>query len=249
MDLGLKDKVVVITGSSRGIGYAIARAFASEGSKVVITSTKKEVAESIAKSLSDEFSIDALGLKQNVSSSESSKSVVDSVIEKYSCIDVLVNNAGITNDMLVIQMTDNDWSSVIDTNLSGAFYTTRECIKYMLKRRSGKVINISSIVGKNGNAAQVNYAASKAGLIGMTKAMAKEFAGRSINVNAIAPGFIETDMTNALPENVVNKIKEATPLKRFGNGKNVADATLFLASHLSDYITGEVIAVDGGMSM
>lgn len=249
MDLDLKDKVVIITGASRGIGYAVARAFASEGSKVVLTSTKKETAENIAKSLSDEFGVDTLGLEQNVSSSESSKSVVDSVIEKYSCIDVLVNNAGITKDMLVIQMTDNDWSSVIDTNLSGAFYTTRECIKHMLKRRRGKVINISSVVGKNGNAAQVNYAASKAGLIGMTKAMAKEFAGRGINVNAIAPGFIETDMTDVLPENVVSKIKEATPLKRFGNGKNVADATLFLASHLSDYITGEVIAVDGGMSM
>ncbi len=249
MDLALKDKVVLITGGSRGIGYAVARAFASEGSKVIITSTKKEVAESVAKSLSDEFSIDALGLEQNVASSESSKNVVDSVIEKYSCIDVLVNNAGITNDMLVMQMTDNDWSSVIDTNLSGSFYIIRECTKYMLKRRSGKIINMSSVVGKNGNAAQVNYAASKAGVIGMTKAMAKEFAGRNINVNAIAPGFIETDMTGVLPENVRTKIKEATPLKRFGDGKNVADATLFLASHLSDYITGEVIAVDGGMSI
>ena len=249
MDLGLKDKVVLITGGSRGIGYAVARAFASEGSKVIITSTKKEVAESVAKSLSDEFGIDALGLEQNVASSESSKNVVDSVIEKYSCIDVLVNNAGITKDMLVMQMTDNDWSSVIDTNLSGSFYTIRECTKYMLKRRSGKIINMSSVVGKNGNAAQVNYAASKAGVIGMTKAMAKEFAGRNINVNAIAPGFIETDMTGVLPENVRTKIKEATPLKRFGDGKNVADATLFLASHLSDYITGEVIAVDGGMSI
>lgn len=249
MDLRLKDKVVLITGGTRGIGYAIARAFASEGSKVIVTSTKEETAENIAKSLSDEFNIESLGIVQNVASSESCKKVIEKVIEKYSCIDVLINNAGITNDMLVIQMTDDNWSSVIDTNLSGTFYTTRECVKYMLKSRKGRIINISSVVGKNGNAAQVNYAASKSGIIGMTKAMAKEFAGRNINVNAIAPGFIETDMTSILPENISNKIKEATPLKRFGDGKNVADATLFLASHLSDYITGEVIAVDGGMSM
>ena len=151
--------------------------------------------------------------------------------------------------MLVIQMDDNAWNEVIGTNLSGAFYTSREAAKYMLKARSGKIINISSVIGKMGNAGQTNYAAAKAGIIGITKSMAKEFASRKICVNAIAPGFIQTDMTGVLPEDTVKNIMNITPLKRFGNAEDVANLVAFLSSDLSDYITGEVIAVDGGMSM
>ena len=249
MSFNLKDKVVLITGGSRGIGLALARAFAAESAKVVITATKEEKALEVAKSLETEYGIEALGLCQNVSSSESCKNVIEAIISKFSKIDVLINNAGITKDMLVLQMADDDWTSVIDTNLSGTFYTTREAVRYMLKARTGKIINMSSVVGKFGGAGQANYSASKAGIIGMTKSFAKEFAARNINVNAIAPGFIETEMTSVLSEDVVSKIKSQTPLKRFGQAQDVANVALFLASNLSDYVTGETIAVDGGMSM
>lgn len=249
MGFNLKDKVVLITGGSRGIGLELAKAFASESAKVIITATRKEKALEVAKSLETEYGIEALGLEQNVASSESCKNVIEEVINKFSKIDVLINNAGITKDMLVLQMADDDWASVIDTNLSGTFYTTREAARYMLKARTGKIINMSSVVGKFGGAGQANYSASKAGIIGLTKSFAKEFAARNINVNAIAPGFIETEMTSVLSEDIVSKIKSQTPLKRFGQPQDVANAALFLASNLSDYITGETIAVDGGMSM
>ena len=175
--------------------------------------------------------------------------VIAKTIEKFGSIDILVNNAGITKDMLVIQMDDNAWNDVLSTNLSGAFYTSREAAKNMLRARKGKIINISSVIGKMGNAGQANYAAAKAGLIGITKSMAKEFAPRNICVNAIAPGFIQTDMTDALPEDTVKGIMSITPLKKLGTPEDVANLVLFLASDMSNYITGEVIAVDGGMSM
>lgn len=249
MELNLKDKVVLITGGSRGIGRSVANAFAREGAKVVITATNKEKAEAVALEIKEEYKVDTLGLLQNASSSESCTAVINAVISTFSKLDVLVNNAGITKDKLSIQMTDEEWKAVIDTNLSGVFYTSREALKVMLKARSGAIVNVSSVVGKQGSAGQANYAAAKAGVIGMTKAMAKEAAMRGVRVNAVAPGFIQTDMTDVLPKELVEKIKELTPLKKFGVASDVADTILFLSSDKANFITGETISVDGGMSM
>ncbi|MBW5396304.1 3-oxoacyl-[acyl-carrier-protein] reductase [Brachyspira pilosicoli] len=249
MDLNLKNKIALVTGGSRGIGKKIAEALANEGANVVVTATNINKAQEVANELKSKYDVESLALVHDVKSSESCKEVVAKTIEKFGSIDVLVNNAGITRDMLVIQMDDNAWNDVIDTNLSGAFYTSREAAKSMLRARKGKIINISSVIGKMGNAGQVNYAAAKAGIIGITKSMAKEFAPRGICVNAIAPGFIQTDMTDVLAEDAVKKIMDITPLKKLGNAEDVANIVVFLASDLSNYITGEVIAVDGGMSM
>ncbi|WP_297206259.1 3-oxoacyl-[acyl-carrier-protein] reductase [uncultured Brachyspira sp.] len=249
MDLNLKNKTAVITGSSRGIGKKIAETLANEGVNVVITATNLDKASKIAEEIKSSYNVETLGLEHDAKSSESCKDVIAKTIEKFGSIDILVNNAGITKDMLVIQMDDNAWNDVLSTNLSGAFYTSREAAKNMLRARKGKIINISSVIGKMGNAGQVNYAAAKAGLIGITKSMAKEFAPRNICVNAIAPGFIQTDMTDALPEDTVKGIMSITPLKKLGTPEDVANLVLFLASDMSNYITGEVIAVDGGMSM
>ena len=249
MDLNLKGKTALITGASRGIGKKIAETLAKEGANIVITATNIEKALTVAEELKSQYNIETMALKHNVKLSESCKEIVDKTVERFKSIDILVNNAGIARDMLVIQMDDNAWNEVIGTNLSGAFYTSREASKYMLKARSGKIINISSVIGKMGNAGQTNYAAAKAGIIGITKSMAKEFASRKICVNAIAPGFIQTDMTGVLPEDTVKNIMNITPLKRFGNAEDVANLVAFLSSDLSGYITGEVIAVDGGMSM
>ena len=249
MDLNLKNKTAIITGSSRGIGRKIAETLAKEGVNVVITATTLEKASKVAEEIKSSYNVETLGLEQDAKSSESCKDVISKTIEKFGSIDILVNNAGITKDMLVIQMDDNAWNDVISTNLSGAFYTSREAAKNMLRARKGKIINISSVIGKMGNAGQTNYAAAKAGLIGITKSMAKEFAPRNICVNAIAPGFIQTDMTDALPEDTVKGIMSITPLKKLGTPEDVANLVLFLASDMSNYITGEVIAVDGGMSM
>ena len=249
MDLNLKNKTAIITGSSRGIGKKIAETLAKEGVNVVITATNSDKASSIAEEIKSAYNVETLGLEHDAKSSESCKNVIAKTIEKFGSIDILVNNAGITKDMLVIQMDDNAWNDVLSTNLSGAFYTSREAAKNMLRARKGKIINISSVIGKMGNAGQANYAAAKAGLIGITKSMAKEFAPRNICVNAIAPGFIQTDMTDALPEDTVKGIMSITPLKKLGTPEDVANLVLFLASDMSNYITGEVIAVDGGMSM
>lgn len=249
MDLNLKNKIALVTGGSRGIGKKIAEALANEGANVVVTATNINKAQEVADELKSKYNVESLALVHDVKSSESCKEVVAKTIEKFGSIDILVNNAGITRDMLVIQMDDSAWNDVIDTNLSGAFYTSREAAKSMLRARKGKIINISSVIGKMGNAGQVNYAAAKAGIIGITKSMAKEFAPRGICVNAIAPGFIQTDMTDVLAEDAVKKIMDITPLKKLGTAEDVANIVVFLASDLSNYITGEVIAVDGGMSM
>ena len=249
MELNLKSKTAIITGSSRGIGRAIAEALAKEGVNIVITATTKEKAESVANEIKSSYNVEVLGLAHDVKSSDSCKDIVAKVLEKFGKIDILVNNAGITRDKLVMQMDDDDWTSVIDTNLSGAFYMAREVSRIMLKARSGKIINISSVIGKMGNAGQANYASAKAGLIGMTKSMAKEFASRGVCVNAIAPGFIQTDMTDVLSEDVVKSIMSNIPLKKLGNVSDIANMILFLSSDLSNYVTGEVIAIDGGMSM
>ncbi|WP_300758744.1 3-oxoacyl-[acyl-carrier-protein] reductase [uncultured Brachyspira sp.] len=249
MDLNLKNKTAIVTGSSRGIGKKIAESLAKEGANIVVTATNLDKASQVAEELKSSYNIETLALQHDAKSSESCKEVIAKTIEKFNSIDILVNNAGITKDMLVIQMDDSAWNDVISTNLSGAFYMSREAAKTMLRARKGKIINISSVIGKMGNAGQVNYAAAKAGIIGITKSMAKEFAPRNICVNAIAPGFIQTDMTDVLPEDTVKGIMSITPLKRLGTPEDVANLVLFLSSDMSSYITGEVIAVDGGMSM
>ena len=249
MDLNLKNKTAIVTGSSRGIGKKIAEALAKEGANIVVTATNLDKASQVAEELKSSYNIETLALQHDAKSSESCKEVIAKTIEKFNSIDILVNNAGITKDMLVIQMDDSAWNDVISTNLSGAFYMSREAAKTMLRARKGKIINISSVIGKMGNAGQVNYSAAKAGIIGITKSMAKEFAPRNICVNAIAPGFIQTDMTDVLPEDTVKGIMSITPLKRLGTPEDVANLVLFLSSDMSSYITGEVIAVDGGMSM
>ena len=249
MDLNLKNKTAIVTGSSRGIGKKIAEALAKEGANIVVTATNLDKASQVAEELKSSYNIETLVLQHDAKSSESCKEVIAKTIEKFNSIDILVNNAGITKDMLVIQMDDSAWNDVISTNLSGAFYMSREAAKTMLRARKGKIINISSVIGKMGNAGQVNYSAAKAGIIGITKSMAKEFAPRNICVNAIAPGFIQTDMTDVLPEDTVKGIMSITPLKRLGTPEDVANLVLFLSSDMSSYITGEVIAVDGGMSM
>lgn len=249
MELNLNGKTSIITGSSRGIGKAIAESLAKEGSNIVITATTIEKANVIAEEIKYKYNVETLGLEHDVKFSESCRDIVIETVKKFNTIDILVNNAGITFDSLVIQMDDNAWNCVINTNLSGAFYMSREVSHIMLKARSGKIINISSVIGKIGNIGQVNYASSKAGLIGMTKSMAKEFASRGICVNAIAPGFIQTDMTNVLSNDVVNNIMNITPLKRLGSVSDIANMVVFLSSDASNYITGEVIAIDGGMSM
>lgn len=249
MDLNLKSKTAVVTGSSRGIGRAIAESLAKEGANVVVTSTTKKNADLVASEIKSMYNVETLGLEHDVKSSESCKYIVSGVLDKFNSIDILVNNAGITRDMLVMKMDDEAWSSVIDTNLSGAFYMAREVSRVMLKARSGKIINISSVIGKMGNAGQTNYASAKAGLIGMTKSMAKEFASRGVCVNAIAPGFIQTDMTDVLSDDIVKNIMNAIPLKKLGNVSDIANMVLFLSSDMSNYVTGEILAVDGGMSM
>ena len=249
MDLNLKNKTAIITGSSRGIGKKIAETLAKENVNVVITATNLEKALKVAKEIESTYNVETLALEHDAKSSESCKNVVLKTIEKFNSIDILVNNAGITKDMLVIQMDDNIWNDVLLTNLYGAFYITREAAKFMIRARKGKIINISSVIGKMGNAGQVNYSAAKSGLIGITKSMAKEFAIRNICVNAIAPGFIQTDMTDNLPEDTVKNIMNVIPQKRLGTTEDISNLVLFLASDMSNYITGEVIAVDGGMSM
>ncbi|WP_170145616.1 3-oxoacyl-[acyl-carrier-protein] reductase [Hydrogenothermus marinus] len=243
--LDFKGKKAIITGSTRGIGKAIAVEFAKRGATVVITGRDKANAEVVAKNISSEFGVDAYGVELDFSKdiSESWKE-----IENYIDIpDILVNNAGITRDTLFIRMKEEDWNEVINTNLTGTFKITQLAVKKMIRKKYGKIINISSIVGFTGNVGQVNYSTSKAGLIGFTKSLAKELASRNITVNAVAPGFIETDMTeNLSPEIKENYIKQI-PVGRFGKPEDVAYAVLFLASDLASYITGETIHVNGGM--
>ena len=245
----LKGKIAVITGAGRGIGKAIALQFAQYGSKVVVNyrSSIAQVEELLA--IIKNNGGEAIAIQADVSREEDAKRLVDETVKHFGRLDVLVNNAGITKDNLLMRMTEQDFDSVIDTNLKGTFFCTKHAATVMLKQRSGKIINISSVVGITGNVGQTNYAASKAGVIGMTKAAARELSSRGITVNAVAPGFIETDMTEGLSD----KIKEATianiPLKRYGTANEVAGAVSFLASEAANYITGQVLQVDGGLAM
>ncbi len=243
--MDFRGKKAIITGSTRGIGKAIAVEFAKKGATVVITGRNKSNAEIVANNISAEFGVDAYGVELDFS-----KDITESwkEIEKYiDTPDILVNNAGLTRDTLFIRMKEEDWNEVINTNLTGTFKITQLAVKKMIKKRYGKIINISSIIGFIGNVGQVNYATTKAGLIGFTKSLAKELAPRNITVNAVAPGFIETDMTQQLPEDIKEKYMEQIPLGRFGKPEDVANTVLFLASDYASYITGETIHVNGGM--
>lgn len=249
MEENNENKVVFVTGGSRGIGKEVANKFAENGYNIVTNyvSDKTDV-ESLKKEW-EEKGVKTLILKADVTKSEEVENVVKQAIEKFGKIDVLVNNAGITRDNLLIRMPEEDFDKVIETNLKGTFIVTKIVTKYMMKKRSGSIINLSSVVGVAGNAGQCNYSASKAGVIGFTKSIAKELSSRNIRANAVAPGFIETDMTAVLPDSVKENIHNQIPLNRMGTAKEVANLVYFLGSEQSTYITGQVINIDGGMVM
>ena len=239
------DRTVIVTGSQRGIGRAIAEEFAALNANVVICDLDQEAVEKTAAEIGPR----AIGLSANVVSLEDIENLFARAVEKFGRIDILVNNAGIARDTLMIRMDEKDWDQVLDTNLKGAFLVTKTAARLMMKQKYGRIINISSVVGLTGNAGQANYSASKAGLIGLTKTAAKELASRGVTVNAVAPGFIDTDMTRVLSDATREGFLSGIPLKRPGAPKDVASAVLFLASDQAAYITGQVIAVDGGLSM
>ncbi len=244
----LKDKTALITGAARGIGRAIALHFAAEGADIAFTDLRAdENMESLEKEIAA-FGRKAKGYAADASDFQGSEALIDQVIADFGKVDILVNNAGITRDNLLMRMTESDWDLVIKVNLKSVFNMTRAVQKYMLKQRFGSIINMSSVVGMNGNSGQSNYSASKAGLIGFTKSIAQELGSRNIRCNAIAPGFIETEMTAKLPPDVREAWIKDIPLKRGGKPEDVANIALFLASDLSDYVTGQVISVCGGMN-
>ena len=244
-----ENKVALITGAARGIGKAIAKKFAENGYNVVINyvSAKTDI-----KTLTKEFEdlgVKVLLVKADVSNKEEAEGLVNQTVEKFGKIDVLVNNAGITKDNLLMRMSEEDFEKVLDINLKGTFLITKFATKYMMKKRCGSIVNLASVVGVAGNAGQCNYSASKAGVIGFTKSIAKELASRNIRANAVAPGFIKTDMTDVLSDNVKENINSQIPLKRMGTAEEVAKLVYFLGTAESSYITGQVINVDGGMVM
>ena len=241
----LENKNIFITGSSRGIGLAIAHKFASLGANVVLNS-RGEISEELLAEFKP-YGVKVLAISGDVSDFADAKRMVDQAIEELSSVDVLVNNAGITQDTLLLKMTEVDFEKVLKVNLTGAFNMTQAVLKQMLKAREGAIINMSSVVGLMGNIGQANYAASKAGLIGFTKSVAREVANRNVRVNAIAPGMIESDMTAVLTDKVKDAMLAQIPMKQFGQAEQVADVTAFLASQ--DYLTGQVIAIDGGLTM
>ena len=245
--LDFSGKTVLVTGSTRGIGRAIAEEFAKHGANVIVSGTVKERAEEVAKELAEKYGVKTLGVGMDVSDPQSVEDAFKEINAAFGGVDILVNNAGITRDTLFLRMKMEDWQKVLDVNLTGAFLVTKQVVRYMTKKRWGRIINISSVVGFTGNVGQVNYATTKAGLIGFTKSLAKELAPRNVLVNAVAPGFIETDMTETLKEEIKEEYRKQIPLGRFGKPEEVARVVLFLASPMADYITGETIHVNGGM--
>ena len=245
----LQGKCAVITGASRGIGREIALKYAKEGANIVLNYRNSEIEALQLKEELDKLGSNTLIIKANVSNFEEAERLIKEAKEVFGRVDILVNNAGITKDNLIMRMKEEDFDSVIDVNLKGAFNCLKAVTPIMIRQKSGKIINMSSVVGVIGNAGQVNYCASKAGLIGMTKSLAREIGGKNINVNAIAPGFIDTDMTKVLSEEQKKNIMSQVPLKRLVQADDIANLALFLASEQSNYITGQVIHVDGGMAM
>lgn len=238
---------VIVTGSTRGIGHTIASRFASLGANVMVTGTTQKVNTIVEEFKNEGFSVE--GHCGDLTNSGSVKELIDKTIETFGGIDILVNNAGITCDKLLIRMDEEDWDKVIETNLKSTFLCTKAAIRIMMKKRKGSIINISSIVGLMGNAGQANYAASKAGIIGFTKSIAREFGQRGITCNAIAPGFIETQMTDSLAPEIKESYLSSIPLGRYGTSSEVADLAVFLGSDKAQYITGQVINIDGGLYM
>jgi 3-oxoacyl-[acyl-carrier protein] reductase len=243
-----KDRVAVITGASRGIGRSIALALAAQGARIVAFDLDMAETEKVAGEIR-ELGVDALAVQGNVTVAADTERMIDAALEKFGRVDILVNNAGITRDGLLMRMKDEDWDAVLGVNLKGAFLCSRAASKVMAKQRYGRIINISSVVGQMGNAGQANYCASKAGLMGLTKSNARELAKRNVTVNAVAPGFIATAMTDALPEKTRQELAAQIPLERLGTADDIANAVLFLATERSGYITGQVIGVNGGMYM
>lgn len=245
----LMGKNAVVTGASRGLGRSIALKLAELGANVILNyRSSANSVEEVVKAI-EEKGVKALAVQGDVSSFEDAKNIIDAAVNNFGSIDILVNNAGITKDGLLMRMKEEDFDNVIEVNLKGVFNCTRHAVPIMMKQRSGRIINISSVVGLAGNAGQANYAAAKAGIIGFTKSTAKEIASRGITVNAIAPGFIQTDMTDVLSDKVKETIMNNIPLKKLGEPEDVAETTAFLASPAAKYITGQVISVDGGMHM
>lgn len=244
----LQDKSAMVTGASRGIGRAIALRLAREGAAVVCTATTRDGAQKTADDIVAEGGR-ALALAVNVADFEQVSTAINQATEAYGGLDILVNNAGITRDNLLVRMSPDDWQAVIDVNLTGVFNCMKAVAKPMMKKRAGKIINITSVVGLIGNPGQANYSAAKAGIIGMTKSIAKELASRNIQVNCVAPGYIRTDMTESLPESVKEALVAAIPMSRMGDPEEIANLVAFLASEEANYITGQIITVDGGMVM
>lgn len=247
-DAMLSGQVCLVTGASRGIGRAIALTLGGAGATVVGTATSRNGAESIDKALSD-ASIEGAGMVVDVSDGASVDALIEEISSRFGAVQVLVNNAGITRDNLLMRMKESEWDEIMDTNLKSLYRVTKACVRPMTKARNGRIVNIGSIVGTTGNAGQSNYAASKAGMLGFTRSLAHELAGRNVLVNAIAPGFIETDMTAALPDAQKDKLLGAVPMGRLGSADEIASVVLFLVSPAASYVTGQTIHVNGGMYM
>jgi 3-oxoacyl-[acyl-carrier protein] reductase len=246
--LKLAGKVALVTGGAQGIGKAVALLLARNGADIVVSDINLEKAEETAKEV-QALGRKALATKVDVAAFGDVEKMVEAILTQFGKVDILVNNAGIARDKLILRMTEEDWDAVLNINLKGTFNCTKAVVRHMSKQKSGKIVNIASVVGEMGNAGQGNYAASKAGVIGFTKTIAREFAQRGINVNAIAPGYIETPMTDALPDKVKEELKRLIPMDRLGKAEDVAEAVLFLVSESANYITGQVLNVNGGIYM
>ncbi len=247
--MSLANKIAIVTGGTAGIGKEIALKFAANGADVAIFGTNPERGQAVVEEIQSKTKQRAMFLAVDVSSTEKVQKAVDEVVKEFGTVDILVNNAGIVRDGLLLRMSEDDWDQVLAVNLKSVYNASKAVVRTMMKARSGCIINVSSIVGLTGNAGQVNYAASKSGMIGVTKSLAKELASRNIFVNCIAPGYIETGMTDGLSDALKEKVLSAIPMNRIGRPEEIANAALFLASDGSNYITGQVISVDGGMTM